>query len=323
MIETPRVDVIILSWNRLDDTLAAIESARAQVGVAFRILIVDQGSEPQAVAQLEACVAAIPNAVLRKLDRNVGVPEGRNIAIALGSAPYIVALDSDAVFADTSVLARAAQHLDDNPQLCAIAFAITNYFSGEPDWGSWDYPTENSPAREFNTTRFVGAGHAIRRSTFEKVGGYDASLMFCGEESDLCYRMINTGERIVYLPSLAVLHKVAREQRLFWNRGRYFQTVRNSIYANYKFGTSHARLLVAVIAFWLKGLRNGLGFEALRGVFAALSLCVAFARSNADKSFYQLTPETWRYIRDCEPSRSEHWFVKLRRQFIRLPAASR
>ena len=33
-----------------------------------------------------------------------------------------------------------------------------------------------------NTTRFVGAGHAIRRSTFEAVGGYDERLMFCGEE---------------------------------------------------------------------------------------------------------------------------------------------
>jgi GT2 family glycosyltransferase len=41
------VDVIILSWNRPDDVLDAIASALGQTGVSRRVLIVDQGSEPQ------------------------------------------------------------------------------------------------------------------------------------------------------------------------------------------------------------------------------------------------------------------------------------
>lgn len=320
MDESPRVDVIILSWNRPDATLAAIESARNQSGVHHRILIVDQGSDPENLARLEAFVATIPSVELKKLSENVGVPEGRNIATAMGVAPYIVALDSDAVFADAGVLARAAQHLDEEPHLCAIAFAITNYFTGETDWTSWDYPKGNAPDREFDTTRFVGAGHAIRRSTFEAVGGYDASLRFCGEESDVCYRMINTGKRIVYRPSLAVRHKVAVEHRVFWDRGRYFQTARNVIYSLHKFGTSKPRLLLAAGAVSLRGVRNGVGLAAVRGVLAAIPMCFAFARSTADKSAYRLTPETWQYIRKCEPARNERWYVKLRRQLVRLPA---
>jgi GT2 family glycosyltransferase len=322
MSELPRVDVIILSWNRLDDTLAAVASAREQVDVDHRILIVDQGSEPDNLSKLEAYVANIPNVKLKKLDRNVGVPAGRNIAAALGDAPYIVALDSDAVFADERVLARAAKHMDEHPELCAVAFAIVNFFTGETDWSSWDYPRRYNPAREFNTTRFVGAGHAIRRSTFEAVGGYDDRLMFCGEELDVCYRMINTGQRIKYLPSVAVLHKVAREHRVFWERGRYFQTVRNAIYTLYKFGTPWPRLTLAAGAFYLRGARNGIGAEAARGVLACIPMCLAFARSGTDKTVYHLTPDTWHYIRECEPTRSEPWLVKLRRQFVPLPTQS-
>lgn len=319
----PKVDVIILSWNRIEDTLAAIESAAEQQGVDQRILVVDQGSTPDNLAQLEALLAKLPNAQLKKLERNVGVPQGRNLAAAMGTAPYIVALDSDAIFADVDTLARAARHLDENPGLCALAFRILNYFTGECDWSSWDYPLSCHPEREFNTTRFVGAGHAIRRSVFEAVGAYDGALMFCGEELDVCYRMINTGMRIVYLPSLAVLHKVSREHRVFWDRGRYFQTVRNAIYTLYKFGTPFPRLLVAVFAFYLRGVRNGIGIEALRGALASIPMCRAFNRSDADKKPYQLSSETWRYIRVCEPTRSEPWLVKLRRQFVLLSTQSR
>ena len=317
------VDVIILSWNRLDDTLAAVESARAQRGVDHHIWVVDQGSEPEQLAQLERFVRAIPNATLEKLPHNIGVPAGRNLATSLGRAPVVVALDSDAVFADHQVLERAAARLAQEPELCAIGFAITNFYTGEPDWGSWDYPRDYDPAREFRATRFVGAGHAIRRSSFEAVGGYDARLMFCGEESDLCYRMINLDQRIVYWPELAVLHKVTRDHRVFWERGRYRQTVRNALYSQFKFGATWARLALGAAAFLLRGLRNGLAWEAVRGLFASSALCWAFARSAEDKSAYRLTAETWRYIRECEPARQQSWVVKLRRQLVALPVQSR
>lgn len=322
MSDLPQVDVIILSWNRLDDTLAAIQSAAEQVDVNHRILVVDQGSEPKNLARLETFMAGIPNAQLKKLEQNAGVPGGRNIAAAMGSAPYIVALDSDAVFADSQVLSRAVRYMDERTELCAVAFAIVNYFTGENDWSSWDYPKHYNPMRQFNTTRFVGAGHAIRRSTFESVGGYDERLMFCGEELDVCYRMINTGKRIEYLPSVAVLHKVAREHRVFWERGRYYQSVRNALYSLYKFGTPWPRLAVAAGAFYLRGVRNGIGAEAARGMFASVPMCLAFEREERNKDAYSLSSDTWNYIRECEPTRSESWATKLRRQFVPLPSAS-
>jgi GT2 family glycosyltransferase len=314
----PEVDVIILSWNRTDDLLTAIASAVEQIGVSRRILIVDQGSEPQHVEQLESFIGGCSEITLKKLGRNIGVAGGRNEATAMGNGRFVVALDSDAVFADTATLARAAGHLDANPNLAAIGFSIENYFTGANDELSWDYPG-HQPDRRFPTTRFIGAGHAIRREAFEAAGGYDSRLFFCQEELDLCYRMLNLGYRIEYFPGAKIRHKVSPDHRVAWDGGRYFFTVRNALYTSYKFGAPLPRLAVAAAAFLARGAFNGVAGAALRGLGAAIGLCVAYARSSEDKGLYRLSPETWRYIEACEPWRREPVANKIRRQFRKLP----
>lgn len=314
------VDVIILSWNRVDDTIAAIASADAQEGVVKRIHIVDQGSDAYNIGRLKAFLEHVPCADLKVLEANSGVAGGRNIATAMGTAPYIVALDNDAVFSDPHMLARAVTYMDEHPLLCAIGFRITNYFTGENDHTSWDYPGGCAPDQGFSTTRFIGAGHAIRRQIFEAVDGYDARLFFCGEELDLCYRMLNTGLRIEYVPQVEILHKVSPQHRVFWGRGRFFFTVRNNLYTSYKFGVGLPRLLVAAGAFIIRGARNHIGWDTLRAIRAAAAMCLVFRQSAEDKRLYRLSWETQKYIEICEPQRKESPLKKIFRQFQALPS---
>jgi len=306
----------------VEDTIAAIQSAHEQRGVRKRILIVDQGSDAENLGKLEIFLQTVPEARLQKLTKNSGVAGGRNIATAMGNARYIVALDSDAVFAGTDMLARAVKELDERPELCAIAFRIENFFTGRNDETSWDYPAGRTPDQTFPTTRFIGAGHAIRRSVFELVGAYDQRLFFCGEELDLCYRMLNTGYRIAYVPDVAIRHKVSPEHRVFWGKGRFYFTVRNNLYTAYKFGIPRSRLAISAGAFFVKGWRNGIAREAIRASTAAIPMCRSFARSDEEKRHYRLSAETWDYIRRCEPSRSEGMVRKIARQFALLPHQS-
>lgn len=317
--DSAKVDVIILSWNRVHDTIAAIRSAARQVGVERRIFVVDQGSEPEDLQILERYLGEEPCAELKKLEKNVGVAAGRNIATAMGSAPYVVALDSDAEFSDEHVLNRVVRHFEVNPNLCAIGFRIENMYTGENDATSWDYSGASDPDLGFNTTRFIGAGHALRRDVFDSVGGYDESLFFCGEELDLCYRMLNLGYRIAYMPDVGVRHKVSPEHRVYWDRGRYYYTVRNTLYTNYKFGASWTRLAVSASAFFVRGLRNSMLRETLRAFRDCLRMCRAFRTSDADKRPYRLSSATWKYILECEPSRRDTVIRKIHRQLVSLP----
>ena len=76
---------------------------------------------------------------------------------------------------------------------------------------------------------------------------------------------------------------------------------------------------MAAMAFAVKGARNGLLLEALKGCLQSLHFCAAFRRLRTNAPYYRLSPETWRYILDCEPQRRESVAAKLRRQFGRLP----
>lgn len=314
-----QIDVIILSWNRVDDTIAAIRSAASQTGVVKRILVIDQGSNAENLRKLEHFLQGNSCVELKKLGCNVGVAAGRNAATAMGNAPFVVALDSDAEFADEDVLRRVVGHFESDPHMCAIAFRIMNFFTGKNDVTSWDYPGADDPRRRFNTTRFIGAGHAIRRNAFDSAGGYDERLFFCGEEVDLCYRMLNAGYHITYIPDVAIRHKISPEHRVLWNKGRYYYTVRNNLYTSYKFGTSLPRLVVAAGAFAVKGFRNGMVIETFRAFKDCIRMCREFRLSSENKQAYRMSRATWAYVLRCEPSRRDSVARKIYRQFSGLP----
>ena len=89
------VDIVILSWGRIPDTCAAIDSALEQRGVDPHVYVIDQGTAAEELAILKSHVAGNNRVTLVCNDTNRGVPGGRNQGTALGTAPYVVALDND------------------------------------------------------------------------------------------------------------------------------------------------------------------------------------------------------------------------------------
>ncbi len=158
---------------------------------------------------------------------------------------------------------------------------------------------------EFWATRFVGAGHAIRRRAFEAACGYDDRLFFGGEERDLCYRIINVGYRIRYVPSISVRHKIAPEGRVRWDAGRYYYAMRNTLYIEFKFGEPWWRLARSAAAMTARGAYNGMPLQSLRAVVHAIGMAFTFSRSDDDRDVYHLSREVRGYMRDCEMADEE------------------
>lgn len=291
-------DVIILAMDRAEDTVAAIDSARAQTGVAKHVWIADQGSRPENLALLAAAVEGAEDATLVRLDRNWGVAGGRNRATALGRGRCVFALDNDAEFASPDTLARAVQALDAEPDLAAIACRILVYATGQDDLLSWGYPPGllRRSAESFDTVTFVGAGHAIRRADFEAAGGYDDALFFCWEEFDFSLRAINMGRRIHYRGDIAVRHKVSGEGRFAWTGTRWFHFVRNRLYIALKYGSAAPILLPRFLAYQVKGARNGVLAQGLRAGPAALRLARAFRPRPEEALLYRLSPAARAYL---------------------------
>lgn len=269
---SPEVDVVILTRDRIDMTLATLESVLGQRDVRPSVRLVDQGSRPDALDALRQHAGRHEHVELIELGHNVGVPRGRNIGAAGGRAPLIVNIDNDAVFDGPAALRHVCDRMQRQPRLGAVAFRILNYTTRREE--SWSYPQSMRPMahREFKAARFVGCGHAIRRSAFERAGGFDERLFFCEEELDLALKLLASGHEIVYDPGATVLHKVAPEARVRWDGGRFYYQTRNALYLDFKYYRSLGRTSLLGCGYLAKAFYNRVPAQALRGVADALRM---------------------------------------------------
>ncbi|MDR3506240.1 MAG: glycosyltransferase [Acidocella sp.] len=277
-------DIIILCLNRLEDTLEAIGSALAQRGGEFHVTVLDQGSEPETIAAIARAHGGHPRFALHSAGKNLGVAGGRNLAAKLGHAGVIVALDNDATFRDDWVVARALKRFRRSPELGALGFAILTADGTAPDPGAWGYPKALLPRfrGQFDTTTFVGAGHAIRRAAWNAAGGYDSSLFFTWEEYDFCLAAIALGWRIAYDGTLAVLHKSSAEARVQWRGERMAWFVRNRLIIARKWGASRLGLVPRIGAYLLRGRQHGCAPQVWRGVEQAFGANIPAPRRMPD-----------------------------------------
>ena len=292
-------DILILSLDRVADTEAAIRSALGQEGVSRHLIVFDQGSSEATLARLAALIGERSDALLASAGGNLGVAEGRNRAAALGHGRVLIALDNDAAFADGGTAARAVALLDEQPRLAALGFRIMNGDGSDEDHASWGYPEALRPqaAGRFPVVTFVGAGHAIRRATWDAVGGYDAALFFTWEEFDFAMRAIDRGWQLLHAGDIAVHHKLAREGRVEWSARRWFLFVRNRLYIARKWRNPAAGLFVRAAAYGLKSMRLGLARQGCTAVAAAfrMPLPAPPRRMSAEgRAYFRMADTAWR-----------------------------
>ena len=299
-------DIIILSLNRLPETLEAIQSTLAQFGIVFHVTVLDQGSEPEIVRNLARTFSKAANFSLYVSEKNFGVAGGRNLAASLGHGQIIIALDNDAFFGDKWVAANAVRAFAREPDLGALGFNILSADGVHPDKFSWGYPTllMTRFKERFDTTTFVGAGHAIRRVTWNAVGGYDPTFFFTWEEYDFCLAAIALNWRICYDGSLTVIHKVSPDARIGWNETRMTYFVRNRLIIGRKWGASWVGLTPRMLGYLIKALLNGRVTATLHGIRAAF---------HADTPRRRRMPKTMRgYLYSNETRHRGSWLNRLR-----------
>ena len=302
--KTHTADIIILSWDRLNDTLAAIESAINQKDVDLHVIVVDQGSKPETVSALKDYCRTYPQVSILCNEENQGVPGGRNQASSLGTSDYIISLDNDAEFVDEYQVAKACDILANDTRLGAIAFRILRFGSFEDDVTSWSYHQSISEwsTQAFYTDRFVGAGHAIRRSAFDAINGYDATLFFLHEEVDLSKRLINLNYKIVYTPDVVIGHKVSKEHRVAWTAGRWQYDVRNRTYLHIKHKTFFPTAVFHTLLMLHKGFKSGLFGSTMKGLFKGIALFPQAAKCWRSKDALVVNPKAKQYLDQCSPT---------------------
>ena len=89
--------VILLNWNRCDDTLACIDSLQKQSFTGAQLVVVDQGSTDQSITKIKD---AFPDVLCLENGANLGFARGINVGIQWAldqGADWILLLNNDTI----------------------------------------------------------------------------------------------------------------------------------------------------------------------------------------------------------------------------------
>ena len=296
----PRVSAIIVTWNRRDLVLAAIESLLNcdYPRERLEIIVVDNGSTDGS----REILRRRPEVRLICLEANPGPSAARNAGLAHASGDYLLLLDSDARLVPRG-LRRSIEILNADPSIAIAGLRILNHHGNVDQW-IYAEPYATQGRRMFDTYSFSAAGAILRTSAIRAARGFWEELFIYNEEVDLSIRLIRDGLRVIYLPTATVLHQPAPQGRS--GLGLYFRyQIRNWIWIflrHYPPLRSWAMIGLYSAIYLVKGAVNGRPISCLRGIAEGLT-----GYRIARRDVARLTPAQARHLR----SLNRRWLIRL------------
>lgn len=268
-----KIYIVVLNWNRKDDTLACLQSLIRLKIADFRveIIVVDNGSEN---GSQEVIRRSTQKTKGKKIDRirlienkeNLGFAGGNNVGLRLAQekgADFALVLNNDTVadedllidllnvankykdagvFSPKIYFARGFEFHKDNYKQQELGRVVW-YAGGLLDWAN--VLGSNRGVNEVDSGQYdsiqdtdfaTGACMFIRSEVFRAVGFFDEDFFMYLEDVDFCCRARSAGWRVLYSPPAKVWHKVAQSSGIGSKLNDYYIT-RNRLLFGLRYAT--------------------------------------------------------------------------------------
>ncbi len=211
MSQPPTCDLVLLSWNHLEQTRPCLETLFATTRVPSRLLIVDNGSAPDVRAFLRAVKpqGAVSEVVLLQNEQNEGFPRGMNRGIQTSTAPFVCLLNNDLRFTDGWL--EEMLHVAQADPSIGVVNPGSNTFGNRPAAGtSLQAHAQQMRQRHGRYTEVgmcIGFCMLIPRGVLERVGGLTEEVERAFfEDEDFCMRAQQAGYLCVVAEGAYVHH---------------------------------------------------------------------------------------------------------------------
>ena len=232
----PRVSLITINWNGIEDTLELLESIKKMNYQNIDVVVVDNGSEGRDVTILKERYGDSIHLV--ENDRNYGFAEGANRGLRYAldnlNPNYLVVLDNDTTV-EPEFLDDPVKLAEERPEIGFIGGKIR--IPGSDDvWTGCSYRKwwrigtpridPNSPVTEVDVA--AGCRQFMTRKVLDTVGLYDPTYSASFDNIEICLRAKKAGFRIFYVPTSVVWHKHSKSRARLLADPRYYQVVRQN-----------------------------------------------------------------------------------------------
>jgi len=283
------IDVVILNWNRPDDTIKAVQSVLVQDFPDYSILIWDNASTDHSREILNKTYRDTSRVHLHFAQSNYGVAGGRNRAFAQCQGDILFSLDSDATIQNAGALSLIAEKFSHFPDVGALSFEVKRP-DGHLMW-PFSRPQDMWHEQSFETFRIDGCAFAVRREVFQTLHGFEEHFSPYGaEDAYFALRLLDHGEKILYMPSVHIEHAFNPAGR---NQQQFMMHVRNRLWIPaelFPFPQCLLYLLGQLISLYKDAREEKQLAAFIKGIFAARK-GFRFAHRKS------LTRKGWRYFR--------------------------
>lgn len=234
MHTTPLVGIVLLNWNRKDDTLACLHSLRQIENAKYQVFLVDNASTDGLV---DIIPAQFPDVTLIQNTSNLGFAEGNNVGIRAALAQhcdYVLLLNNDTLV-ESGFLARLVAIGEKYPfigMLSPIIYWHTPpekvwFYGGAINWRNGGAankvisgPLNPTTLPEYTqeTDFLSGCALLVKTSVIQKIGLLDARFFAYYEDVDWCLRCQQAEWDLAIVPSAVIWHKVSASTPLAYNQ---------------------------------------------------------------------------------------------------------
>jgi GT2 family glycosyltransferase len=198
----PRISVVICTYNGSATLRECLDGVTALRYPNFEVVVVSDGS-----TDTSAEIAGGYESVRLIETPQEGLACARNTGMRAATGEIIAYIDDDAI-PDRDWLTHLAATFGQGdfaavggpnvlpPNSGAIAQCVANAPGGPTHVLVSDRDAEHIP----------GCNMAVRKDALERIGGFDPQFRAAGDDVDVCWRLLDAGDRIAFGPGAVVLH---------------------------------------------------------------------------------------------------------------------
>lgn len=218
----PKVSIIIVNWNKKEDTIHCLSSLKNISYQNFKIVVVDNGSTD---GSQKAIKANFPEVELIENEKNLGVCKGNNIAIKKElkeKTDYILLLNNDTVIKEPNFLDILVNYADKKKEIGIVGPKTFYYKTNIIQFGGGKinnflgfaihmYKGVNEKNFNIKTPYEVDYISSccllIKKEVIRKVGLLDPIFFAYYDDTDWCFRAKKAGYKIILVPESTIFHQ--------------------------------------------------------------------------------------------------------------------
>ena len=230
------LSIIIVNYHSVKYCLELVPNVFDKLkNIAFEIIIVENDPKSDDFETLKKEFGDNKKIKLIRAEKNLGFGTGNNLGAKKAVGEYLLLLNPDTKIVDDSI-EKMLDFLAKHSEIAALSPLIyqtdgenlqRHFFADFQSFGlillkRWKGKTADLSQKFFYSDMVTGAALMVKRSIFERVGGFDQHYFMYIEDDDLCHEFSKIGYKNAVLTTAKIIHYEGKSSTSYEKKKFYY-----------------------------------------------------------------------------------------------------